>query len=805
MIQVKSALRRVPFQHVTSILFLLVTAVLLAGGLGHVVRGARLSVFVPVGATAALIGWGLGTRRFNGGLAWVGMVLLGIAVLWGSTAQFGGPLLRLADALPALLYQVVQWVWDRKFVPDFSAAASVWLDLLTQSTGLWLRVMFWVQSYQRGENRYDPVIYVLAWSFLLWLVAAWEGWFIRREQVMTASVPSLVLLAEVIYITGAELTSLWVMLWITLLLMGLTHFRIIFASWMKRGIDYAEIILDTTIAFILTFTLLLAVASWVVPSISIQNIIDRIREYTTPPPAQTGQSLAEQLGLEAVSAKGTAVPTIYATTPDLHVIGPGPVLSRDLVMSISTGEILPGQAFQPVTVPYHRWRSNTMDRYTGDGWANTLVIKTPYEANTPIFTQIPAQYRILRQTVRLANQPNQRLYWDGILQSVDQPFDVGWRTSPPSRDTPFTDADMLGAFSTAKIYQVTSLLVVMDEKQLKAAQGMYDEAIRKRYLDLPESVPERVLALARQITATAPTPYDQARALETYLRNTYPYTLHIPAPPVNRDVVDYFLFDLKKGFCDYYATSMVVMARSIGLPARIVFGYGSGTYDQAKGEYDVVLADSHAWVEVYFTSVGWVEFDPTANQPEVDRLLESDPSANQANSGSQPLMAFYQNFAPGFIRWSILGAIGLVALVILFQLGEFWLLTNIPTVRAMQMIYRGLYRVGRNVVGPTTAGETTDEFATLLGSQLTRLSQKRLLQNLLAPAQNQLNLLTDLYSRAIYTPRPPEKTEIRAALQVWQALRWRLLLAGVATIVNRLFDYGPWRVLPGKNVPSLRD
>ena len=803
MIKIQSSLRRMPFQHVTSIVFLFVTAVLLAGGLGDVVRGAKLSAFIPVGAIAALAGWGLGTRRLNGWLSWGGLVFGGIALLWGSTAQFGGPLLQLADSLPTLVLQSAQWAWDQKVVPDFSAAVSVWQNLVTQSSGLWLRLIFWAQSMQSGENRYDPVIYVLLWSFLLWLAVAWEGWFIRREQVMTASIPSLLLLAEVIYLTNADVTPLWMMLSITLLLMGLTHFRVIFASWMKRGIDYAEIILDTTITFIVMVTLLLAVVAWVVPSISIQDIIDRLREYTHQAQPQPDPSLNEKLGLQqpAVEKKPAATgPKISATSPERHIIGPGPELSHDLVMTITTGEIPPGQAFQPVKqVPYHRWRSHTMDHYTGTGWTNVSVIETPYEAKAPLFSQIPASYRLLQQTIHVATEESgERLYWDGILQTVDQPFEAAWRLKPYTDSSisaiPFSEADILGAFSPAKIYQATSLLAVLNEKQLQAARGAYPESIRKRYLELPGSMPERVLALARQITATAPTPYDQARAIESYLRKTYPYSLNIPAPPPDRDVVDYFLFDLKIGFCDYYATSMVVMSRAIGLPARIVFGYANGYYDQTSGEYRIIKANAHAWVEVYFPKLGWVEFDPTGNQPEIDRLLENKPLADQAGTANpqlDSLATFYSKFGLDLIGWAMLGVIVLALLIIALHAGEFWLLTKLPPARAMQIIYRGLYRFGRNVAGPATRGETADEFAVLLGSKLIRLANSKPFEKLFVAATPELNLLTDLYIRAIYTPHPPEQTEIYDALPAWQALRWRLLLAGLVVLIRRPFDYAP--------------
>ena len=79
-------------------------------------------------------------------------------------------------------------------------------------------------------------------------------------------------------------------------------------------------------------------------------------------------------------------------------------------------------------------------------------------------------------------------------------------------------------------------------------------------------------------------------------------------------MADYFLFDLKTGYCDYYATSMIVMARAVGLPARLVIGYANGDYDPVKAEYVIREADAHSWVEVYFAGAGWVEFEPTASE-----------------------------------------------------------------------------------------------------------------------------------------------------------------------------------------------
>jgi transglutaminase-like putative cysteine protease len=809
---IRAALRRIPIHPLTSLLFLLITILLLAKGLGEVVQGATWSAFIPVGITAALVGWVFGSappsfppfwgskwEDARGVAAWGGIIILGIVLLWGSTAQLDRPLLKLAESLPSILSQTFFWIRDHKNPPDFAigdAAAQAWFTLVMQSSGLWQRVVLWAQGLQSEGSINDPVVNVLAWSFLLWLVTAWGGWFMRRGQVLTATVPSLALLAEVIYNTNTDMLPLWTLLSITLLLMGLMHFEAIFLSWIKRGIDYAEIILDTTIATVVFVAFILVMTAWAVPSFSIQRIVDLINQYQVQ--ANSGHGLAQTLGLKTAPPKQEASSYIPRSMPTSHIVGAGPKLSHDLVMTIDTGEL---PAISNVDLaklaPHYHWRSNTYDVYTGNGWASSPVEGILYKADTALFEQTPQHYRVLRQKIVLVDQTGGQLYWAGTLYRVDQPFQIGWRTRPAALPPgavsttnagTLSQADLLGAISLAGTYNIESLLPVVSIAELRAANPTYPGIIRNRYLQLPKNVPERVLALARALTATAPAPYDRAKAIESYLRTTYPYTLDVPAPPVNTDAVDYFLFDLKKGYCDYYASAMVVLARAAGLPARIVLGYASGTFNASTAKYEVTQADAHAWAEVYFSDIGWVEFEPTANQPGFDRPSEESLfiESRKPDSSQSVLNGFnvFVKNLPGIALWTLLAFIGLTAIL---QIAEFRLLTKIPTVRAMQLVYRGLYRLGRNVAGPapTGAGETPGEFAALLDIRLKNLSEQRWLHTLFAPAPGELNLLTKLYLRSIYTPRPPKETEIRAALHVWQALRWRLLLARVIPIKNQ--------------------
>ncbi len=140
----------------------------------------------------------------------------------------------------------------------------------------------------------------------------------------------------------------------------------------------------------------------------------------------------------------------------------------------------------------------------------------------------------------------------------------------------------------------------------------YLNDIHKRYLQLPTSLPVRVKDLAKDLTSTCKTDYDKAKAIEKYLSNNYVYTLAPDPTPKDRDFTDYFLFDLKEGYCTYYATAMTVMVRSLGIPARYVEGYSLPPTAGANGVYEVTNQQAHAWVEVYFEGFGWLPFEPTS-------------------------------------------------------------------------------------------------------------------------------------------------------------------------------------------------
>lgn len=135
------------------------------------------------------------------------------------------------------------------------------------------------------------------------------------------------------------------------------------------------------------------------------------------------------------------------------------------------------------------------------------------------------------------------------------------------------------------------------------------------YLRVPESTSARTRQLARSLAAGSTSTYDTVRAMERWLGEHVTYSLDAPVPPPGTDSVDHFLFESRQGFCEQISSSLAVMLRSLGVPARIATGYVPGERDAVSGTWISRASDAHAWVEVYFPSVGWQAFDPTASVP----------------------------------------------------------------------------------------------------------------------------------------------------------------------------------------------
>lgn len=193
------------------------------------------------------------------------------------------------------------------------------------------------------------------------------------------------------------------------------------------------------------------------------------------------------------------------------------------------------------------------------------------------------------------------------------------------------------AFKAGDLYRAGALIGNPTVVELREAEKNYPDWVAGKYLQLPGDFSPRIRGLANQIAAPYDNPYDKANAITAYLRDKIEYSGSVAPPGAGVDPLEYFLFESKTGFCNYYATAEVLMLRSIGIPARLAVGYAQGESNQQRSIYVVRERDLHAWPEVYFPEYGWVEFEPTGNQDQLERPLDRDGSESDADAPMDPL------------------------------------------------------------------------------------------------------------------------------------------------------------------------
>lgn len=245
-------------------------------------------------------------------------------------------------------------------------------------------------------------------------------------------------------------------------------------------------------------------------------------------------------------------------------------------------------------------------------------------------------------------------------------------------------------------YVVTSEVPIVPLQELSKqtfGQLYGNRDIDPQYLQLPDNYPERVSALAKEITARAQTPYEKTILLQQYLQASFPYTNQPDTSRAkSKDMVESFLFEIKEGYCDYYSTALVTMARSLDIPARWVKGYAPGEQAEipdsvmlqqgaagyVNNNYTITNADAHSWAEIYFGDYGWVPVEATPgfdvpvltqseqdipDQPEVQE--EEPEELEPAASGQTDKSA---GFHPG--TWAVAGAAAVLLLWTLFLIWQ---------------------------------------------------------------------------------------------------------------------------------------
>lgn len=470
----------------------------------------------------------------------------------------------------------------------------------------------------------DSILFLCLLSLVFWFNAITAGYLLTRYQKPWSSllIAGVILISIDIYhpvlahngFTSALFTVL------VFLLTTRIYFKNKSREWHAERASVDSDTGNNLVRVVLISTVILVFIAW--------NSTRIVRAFVPDTPErerllENWQGLRERLQNATAPLRGS-VPVQMEYFGDSFGLGTGTSLTKETIFTVSPTIPKYGDA------PFY-WRIRSYDTYSAGQWSNTIkneVLVKPEEKLGP-FTQY--NHRINREFIFRPVRNLGMLYSPGLMLQSDQSTKlIIDGTKNQVNDIVVVLVDEMVRPGTE--YTLSSSLAAPSLADMRAAGMDYPDWVVENYLQLPQNMPQRISDLARQITIDSLTPYDQAAAITIWLRANIKYSAVIPTPPANVDPVEWVLFDQKEAFCNYYASAEVLMLRSLGVPARWVVGYAQGELENndAGSFFRVRDMDRHAWPEVFFPGIGWVEFEPTASQPEILR-----PTGNlSTNSGA---------------------------------------------------------------------------------------------------------------------------------------------------------------------------
>ena len=476
-------------------------------------------------------------------------------------------------------------------------------------THLAVLVNNWITQVLAGEAASDPTVFVLLLGASVWC-STFVGSFIlaRNGRIWDAVIFNG---ACLVINVSVALTNLYpdliVFTLAVLVLLVRIHIVNLQERWTKQNIVPSGEMDWRLLRGGLTWTTVLVIMALVTPRVGAAEVLNGA--WSTFEGPYHSVEAEWQRFFAGVSGPSRLRGVSFS---DSIRLGQAPNLGDRVIMTVEAPE-------------GHFWRAVTYDFYTGAGWRTT-------ESDKADKITLPTTDRETFQARFDIIVPH-----SNILFAANEPqkVDVPYQFYTGADKTYSTSLHALNRSQAAGTYTVTSLVSVADKQTLRKVVPTYSDYIKSKYLQLPSTLPQRVKSLAHQIMDGLPNAYDRAEALESFLRSPpYSYSAQVKATPPGKDPVDYFLFDLKQDFCEYFASAMVVMLREEGIPARLVEGFTTGTFDNASNAWVVKEQDAHAWVEAYFPGYGWIEFEPTPSQPPFARLDASLTTGSASGDGA---------------------------------------------------------------------------------------------------------------------------------------------------------------------------
>ncbi len=553
-----------------------------------------------------------------------GMVVGGLLTRWQSLPSMVAHLIGLITGMIWCILQI-----------NLDSRLTAFGDRFNE---LFIRLLVLIRHVKLGESSEDYYLFIFGGLMLAWLLGYASIWLLLRHQWSWRVVllNGLVLMLNLTYASPKPKASFWAFLGAGLLLVVFETFRSRQRRWNAGALEQQEWLSLRFLWAGLVACVSLLILAALLPA-SITNAQLRLLGDRLSRPFNSIQRVLHLPGAGESVGAPRAAPNRANFANSSVTLGGARVATNRVVLEVKSTRA-------------EYWRANAWDFYNGRGWENTTGTLAQSQLGTSTKRAALTSIGPDNTMIQIDNTAREPLTQTITLRQARGDQQLPAATTPltwsvpvlvqntyiktPGGEEPipnFTDSSIYfnqGDATEGMTYTVVSLISVADKQSLRESSTDYP-AWTQRYLQLPENPEMRqIAALTRQILAAqdARNPYDKAAVIEQYLRSM-PYDDQIPSPPADVDPIANFLFNLKRGYCDYFAGSMVLMLRSQGIPARWVQGYATGEFDPELGAYVVRDTIAHSWPEVYFTGYGWQRFEPTpAGYVTVPRRPELPPN-----------------------------------------------------------------------------------------------------------------------------------------------------------------------------------
>ncbi len=509
------------------------------------------------------------------------------------------------------------------------------------------RLLITIEDLIEQQPVSDNLFFLLLMSTLFWTVTVFGAYnLVRHAQAWQAILPAgLALMVIHIYDSFFSVRT-WFLagfIFFALLLLARVHFLRQHSRWRQNGtytppyagLDFIRVALVATAVVVLL--------AWTVPALaSSLDPAEKVWQRVSRPWLELRDRFSN-----AFSSLQASVGFVNDFYGDSLSLGRGNPLSDTVVMTIDAPPRI------SAGVRYY-WRARVYDRYDS-AWKSTLSTTQPvtpegFDLNLPEYDE-----RTIEEFTIETAYPIKNLYAPSQPVWADRPVELHLAINPDGT-VDIVNMEATPYINGGSSYQVRASLSTATIVELRESGTDYPNWVTERYLQLPDTITDRTKELAAQIAAGKDTTYDKVQAVTSFLRENLTYSDTVPNPPNGQEPIDWILFDHRQAFCNYYASAEVIMLRSLGIPARLAVGYAQGDrlsfegvdviptvvpgsenippeqteFTSERDTYTVRHRDLHAWPEVFFPDLGWVEFEPTASQLAIFRPSGEELTPNEA-------------------------------------------------------------------------------------------------------------------------------------------------------------------------------